>query len=374
MQQQARRLWLKQSLLAAAGISMGSQLFGRNYQCDEPLIYTGPADHLIKIGSNENPYGPSPLAVAAMQKAVASSNRYPWEITTQLRKKIGSQYGLTEAHVLMGAGSSELLGLVSAYAGRNKGNVVTGYPTFKLWFTAAENFGLQIKKVPLTNDKVHNLPAMLQAMDANTQMMYIVNPHNPTGTIVAKDALQNFIEEASKKALVLLDEAYTEYSDEPSLGHLVANNKNLVVAKTFSKIHGMAGARIGYILAHPDTIKALSAWQPWSNAGAGTAALAGALASIDDLDFQKSCRQKNDAVKALVLPAMQQLGIQVIPSYTNFIYYNTSNYPADVAAITQAAGISGVRIFEEGTNWRRTSIGTMDEMKKFIEVLNKAAK
>ena len=370
----ARRNWLKQTALAAAGIGLGGNLFGRNYRCDEELpgYYDNSISTLIRIGSNENPYGPSALAQAAMVKAVATSNRYPWEVTTELRKKIGSLYGLSMEHVLMGAGSSELLGVVSAYAAANKGNAIAGYPTFSLWFTAAEHFGLSVKTIPLTANKVHDLPAMLSAMDANTRMVYVVNPHNPTGTVVGKAELESFITEASKTAIVLLDEAYTEYSDEPSLCAMTATNKNLIVAKTFSKIHGLAGARIGYAVAHPDTIKTLGNYQPWSNAGAGAVALAGAMASLDDLSFQQNCRKKNDAAKAMTTGALEQMGMRVIPSQTSFIYYDTTGFKADVAAITTAAGIQGVRTFEKGTNWRRTSIGTMEEMEKFIAVLKKA--
>ncbi|TAD85720.1 MAG: histidinol-phosphate aminotransferase family protein [Bacteroidetes bacterium] len=367
-----RRHWLKQTVMAAAGLGLSTQIFGRHSGCaEDELPFNNSTNSPIRIGSNENPYGPSALAKAAMMQAVAKSNRYPWETTTLLRKKLGEAYGLSAEHVLMGAGSSELLGVISAFAGRQNGNAIAAYPTFKLWFTAAEHFGLTVKTVPLTTTKVHDLPAMLSAMDGKTRMVYVVNPHNPTGTVVAKAALESFVQEASKTAVVLLDEAYTEYSDEPSLAYLVANNKNVIVAKTFSKIHAMAGARIGYALAHPDTITQLADWQPWSNAGAGAVALAGAMASMDDVDFQRSCRQKNDAVKTFVTEALTQLGMQVIPSHTSFLYYNTGTYSADVAAITSAAGIVGVRTYEKDTPWRRTSIGTMDEMKTFIDVLKR---
>ena len=370
--QLARRIWLKQMALAGAGLGLSGHIFGKNYGCIEPdEPFNDSVTTPIRIGANENPYGPSPKAKAAMMAAVAQSNRYPWDTTTLLRKKLGEQFGLTADHVLMGAGSSELLGVVSAFASRQKGNAVAAYPTFKLWFTAAEHFGLSIKTVPLTADKVHDLPAMLSAMNNETRMVYIVNPHNPTGTVLDKTKLEDFVRQASKTALVLLDEAYTEYSDEPSLAFLAETNKNVVVAKTFSKIHGMAGARIGYALAHPDTIKQLGEWQPWSNAGAGAVALAGAIASLDDVDFQRSCRQKNDAVKAFTTKGLTQLGMQVIPSHTSFLYYNTSGYAPDVAAITNAAGIIGVRNFEKDTPWRRTSLGTMDEMSKFLEVVKR---
>jgi histidinol-phosphate aminotransferase len=379
----ARRQWLKRSALAAAGLSLGSQLFSRGFCAAESAAdadflkqngfnpFNESASEVIRIGSNENPYGPSPLAQAAMNTAVAQSNRYPWENTKVLRKTIGEIYGLSENHVLMGAGSSELLGVVSAFAGQKKGNLVAAYPTFKLWFTAAQHFGLSVKSVPLTAAKLHDLPAMLSAIDAQTRLVYVVNPHNPTGTVADSDALEKFVVEASKKAIVLLDEAYTEYANTPSMAHLTADNTNVVVAKTFSKIHGLAGARIGYALAHPTTINQLAEWQPWRDAGAGGVALAGAQASLADLAFQLSCRQRNDAVKAFTTTALTQLGMQVIPSGTSFIYYDTKGLLPNIEAITAAAGIVGVRTFEQGTTWRRTSLGTITEMQKFVTVLKK---
>ncbi len=361
-----RRNWLRQSGLALAGMAVAGNSIARSRQFFE---WDENANEIIRIGSNENPYGPSPMAREAMIKAVSTSNRYPWEVTTQLREKIGKQYGLTKDHVLMGAGSSELLGVTSAWAAEKPGNAVAAYPTFKLWFTAAEHFGLTLKSIPCTADKKHNLDAMVKAMDSETRMVYIVNPHNPTGTVIPAAELNLFIEKMTEKAIVLLDEAYTEYSDEPSLGRLVAGNPNLVVAKTFSKIYGLAGARAGFVLAHPETIAKMANYMPWSNAGTSAVSLAGAIASMDDHSFTKMTRDKTDEVRKMVLGEMQKMGIPFTNSTTSFIYYDTSSLKSDLAKACEAQGILGVRTFEQGTAWRRTSLGTMAEMEKFIQVL-----
>ncbi len=361
-----RRHWLRQSGLALAGMAFAGNSFGRNQSA---FGWDEDTNDIIRIGSNENPYGPSPMAREAMIKAVETSNRYPWEVTTQLREKIGKQYGLTSAHVLMGAGSSELLGVTAALAAQKPGNAVAAFPTFRLWFTAAEHFGLKIKSIPCTPDKKHNLQDMLNAMDAETRMVYIVNPHNPTGTVVPAADLQAFIERMSEKAIVLLDEAYTEYSDEPSLGRMVATNTNLIVAKTFSKIYGLAGARAGFVLAHPETITKMASFMPWANAGTSAVSLAGAMASMDDHAFTKMTRTKTDEVRQMLNAEMKKLGIPATDSTTSFIYYDTSSLKTDLAKACEAAGIQGVRTFEQGTAWRRTSIGTMQEMEKFVQVL-----
>lgn len=361
-----RRNWIRQGGLALAGMAFASRSqasFHHVFEADPGL------QDLIRIGSNENPYGPSPMAKEAMIKAVTQSNRYPWEVTTALREKIGKLYGLQKEHVLMGAGSSELLGVAAAFAAQKSGNAVAGYPTFRLWFTAAEHFGLKIKTVPLTGDKKHNLMEMRNAIDAETRMVYIVNPHNPTGTIISVAELAVFIKEITKSCLVLLDEAYTEYSDEPSLGSLVAENKNLIVAKTFSKIYGLAGARAGYVLAHPETITQLANYMPWSNAGTSAVSLAGAMASLDDNAFVKMTRQKTDAVREMVHYELLKMEIPVTKSSTSFVYYDTTILKQDLAKACDAVRIQGVRTFEAGTAWRRTSLGTMQEMEQFIKVV-----
>lgn len=373
MEKLQRRQWLKQGSLLLAGFSLAGKVFSRengfNFEEEEKTITA-----FVKLSSNENPYGPSPLARKAMADAINSSNRYPWQITDALRKKIGGLFGLDENHVLMGAGSSEILGTVAAFAARNKGNAVSPHPTFRLWWQAAESFGLTIKKVPLTADKKINTQTLLAAIDENTRLFYICNPNNPTGTVIPAGELKRCIEIASQKAIVLLDEAYTEYSDEPSMAAMVATNKNLVVAKTFSKIYGMAGARAGYALAHPDTIKQLAAFQPWANAGTSAVSLAGALASLDDAGFVKQCRTKNDAAKQYATESLGAMGMPVIKSHTNFLYYQVASYAGDFAKAINNETMSAVRVFEAEGKWYRTSIGTMDEMKMFLEKVNNTMK
>lgn len=361
-----RRDWLRQTALTLAGTGLIRMLPAAEFSLEE-------SSGQIKISSNENPYGVSPMAREAMIRAVSGSNRYPWSVTGELREKIGRRYGLSADHVLVGAGSSELIGLIATFAARARGNMVVGHPTFKLWFPAAESMGLAIRKVPLTADKFHDLPAMAAAMDQDTRLVYIVNPHNPTGTLLDEAALRHAVQQMSRNAVVLLDEAYIDYTDQQGLHDLVTANPNIIVARTFSKIHGMAGARAGFILAHPDTVAALKPWQAWPNAGMGTVTLAGALAAMDDHEFMDMTRRKNAEVRDTVSRELGRLGIRVIPSHTSFIYYDTAVLRTDLAAACTEANILGVRTYEDGTSWRRTSLGTMDEMERFLEVVRKVA-
>ncbi|MBL7741007.1 MAG: histidinol-phosphate aminotransferase family protein [Chitinophagaceae bacterium] len=363
-----RRQALRQSALAVAAFAFSRDVFAHDAERIMKTYSGLPAD-FIKLSSNENPHGPSPAARKAMMDAVNSSNRYPWEITTQLREKIGSLYGLTKEHVVMGAGSSELLGLVSVMAALQKGNAVAPDPTFRLWMPAARKFGLPIKLVPLTEGKVTDLQRMKDSMDANTKMVYICNPGNPTGTIIPAGELESFIKEIAPKCIVLLDEAYTEFSDEPSMAKWVNDYPNLVVAKTFSKIYGMAGARAGFVLAHPQTIRQLNDLQPWSNAGTSAVSLAGALASLQDTEFVNYCKKENQKARSIFYTALEKAGMPYVPSYTSFVYFDAAPFNKDVTQLLESRQIIGARTFETGSKWLRLSVGTVAEMQKVAEVL-----
>jgi len=361
-----RRELLKQSALAVAAFTFSRDLFSR--EIEKQIINSG-FTNIIKLSSNENPLGPSPMARKAMMQAVNGSNRYPWEVTTQLREKIGALYKLTKEHVVIGAGSSELLGVVSLMAALQKGSGVAADPTFRLWMPAAKKTGLPIKLVPLTSGKITDLQRMKETIDADTKMVYICNPANPTGTIVPANELETFIKDIAPKCIILLDEAYTEFSEEPSMAKWVNDYPNLVVAKTFSKIYGMAGARVGFALAHPQTIKQLNDLQPWPNAGASAVTLAGAIASLDDEQFTNFCKKENQKAKAIFYGALDKTGMQYIPSHTSFVYFDSSAYGNDVRTVLESQQIVGARTFEEGSKWLRLSIGTQEEMQKVANTL-----
>lgn len=362
-----RRIWLKQAALFIGSTAIGSKLIANEYDFQSP-------PDLIRINANENPYGPSPMARKAMSDAINLSNRYPWNITTQLREKIAQKYGLTKENILVGAGSSEILGLVADLAGSKKGNAITADPTFGIWFSRAQRSGLELIKVPLTADKKHDLPRMKEKINNDTRLVYICNPNNPTGTVLPSGELRSFIDSISKNTWVLLDEAYTEYSDEPSLTSMIADHPNLIIAKTFSKIHGLAGARIGYGIAQPQVIKEMNDLQPWSNAGGSAVSVSGAIASLDDQSFLQMSKTKNNEVKQMMYAAFKEAGINYIPSHTNFVYYTVKDIKGDIGTMFSSNNIAGGRITEEAGRWSRISVGTMDEMKTFLSVIKQNLK
>ncbi len=361
-----RRELLKQGALAVAAFGLSRDIFAAG---TSNSIYSGKAADIIKLSSNENPYGPSPQARKVMSEAVNGCNRYPWETTTLLREKISIPYQLTKENVIIGAGSSELLGLASVLAALKKGNIVAPDPTFRLWIPAAKKLGTPVKLVPLTEQKAVDLQRLKEAIDADTRMVYICNPNNPTGTILTPNELETFIKEIAPSVIVLIDEAYTEFEDTKSVAHLVNEYPNLIVAKTFSKIYGMAGARVGFALAHANTIQQLNDLQPWANAGAGGISLAGAIASLEDTSFVTMCKKENAKARNIFYQALDQNGIPYIPSATSFVYFDTAKYPKDFKAVLEAKNIIGARSFEENSKWLRLSVGTTKEMDQVAETI-----
>jgi histidinol-phosphate aminotransferase len=367
-----RRQLLKNSAFAVAAFAFSKDLFAAHEERGLQKNLEGVNAGIIKLGSNENPHGPAESAKKAMIDAVIISNRYQFDTNAQLREAIGKLTGHTKDHILLGAGSSELLGVVTAWTAYKKGNIVASEPTFKVWLPAARKLGLPTKLVPLTATKHNDLKALAGSMDADTKMVYLCNPNNPTGTVSPFNELEGFVNTVTAKTVLLVDEAYTDYYDSPSMAHLINDHPNLIIAKTFSKTYGMAGARVGYVIAHPDTIKELSSFMAWANAGPSAVSMKGALGVINDKAFIDYVKAENIKAKAILYKGFSDLGIKYIESFTSFVYFDTKSYPKNIPAVLQTANIVGARSFEENSSWLRISIGTVQEMTKVVEVLKAA--
>ena len=359
-----RRIWLKQIGLGVAGIGLSS--FQPFTLPTEGLLKFRPNDLPIKFSSNENPYGPSPLARAAMIESISISNRYNWQLTTELIQTLSKKNNVKTNNILMGAGSTEMLDLVSRLSALKKGSFIIADPSFNYWTDTAEKLGLAKIKVPLTADKKLNLDAMLKAIEPDTKLVYICNPNNPTGSICDRDQLVKFINEATKKTIVLVDEAYIDFTDQQSLSTLAIENKNLIIAKTFSKIYGLAGARIGYAIANVKTIEQLSELKSWSNGSISVASTVAALASLKDEKFVSETYSLNLKARQYTTEQLKKLNLVSIPSYTNFLYFSLTNYKKDFFEQLRINNIIGTKIYEEQGKWTRITIGTMQEMQKFI--------
>lgn len=363
-----RRNWLKQMGLGTIGLSLTPfETFANPLA--ENYISLDLDKSPILLRSNENPYGPSPLARAAMQKSINSSNRYGWDLSAELISLIAKKNNVLDHNILLGAGSTEILDLVLQYTALKKGNFVLAETTFNYWTFPSEKLGIKKITVPLTAVKKHDLPAMLKAIDSETKMVYICNPNNPTGTICDYDQLVSFVKEASKKVIVFIDEAYLDFTKEKSLSDLVIENKNLIITKTFSKMYGLAGARIGYAIAASSTIDELSALKSSPNLSISSPSIAAAAASLNDDKFIQQVHTANEEVKKYTIEQLTKLNLTCIPSHSNFIYFSLDNYKKDFFKQLENHNIQGTKIYEENGKWTRITIGTMKEMQQFIEAV-----
>ena len=364
-----RRNWLKQLGIGVSGIGLAKLNTFASPTADffESMV----GDATINLNSNENPYGPSPLARAAMTKSINSSNRYNWQLTTDLVEALAKKNKVSAENILLGAGSTEIIDLVVRLAASTKGNLVTANPTYDNWIPTAKKLGLQAIKVPLNANKELNLEAMLQAISTDTRLVYVCNPNNPTGTICERNALLNFITEASKRAIVLVDEAYLDFSKETSLVPLVVGNKNLIVVKTFSKLHGLAGTRIGYAIGEATKLEQLGALQSWVSGSISVVSATAALASLTDEKFMTETSALNEQVKKYTIEQLTRLNLACIPSHSNFVYFSLANYKQDYFQKLSSNNIIGTRIYEEAGLWTRITIGTRGEMERFVGVMGK---
>ncbi|PIF31275.1 histidinol-phosphate aminotransferase [Flavobacterium sp. 9] len=363
-----RRNWLKQIGLGTIGLGF-CQLEAFASPAEEyilPDLDNSP----ILLRSNENPYGPSPLARAAMAKSINTSNRYGWTLWPELITLIAKKNNVSDNNITLGAGSTEILDLVLQYTASKKGNFIMAETTFDYWTAPYEKLGLKKITVPLTKDKKHDLPAMLKAIDSETKMIYICNPNNPTGTICNREELVSFINEASKKAIVFVDEAYIDFTKEQSLTNLVLENKNVIITKTFSKMYGLAGARVGYAVANSATIDEINTFKSSPNMSVSVVSATAAIASLNDENFIRQVYTSNEEVKKYTIEQITKLNLECIPSYSNFVYFSLENYKKDYFKQLADHNIMGTRIYEENGKWTRITIGTLKEMQRFIAAIN----
>ncbi len=326
-----------------------------------------PADAVI-LSSNENPYGPPPRALEAA--AHAAANRYPDALEEEAREAIAKHHDVGAEQVLLGCGSSEILQMADeAFSGPTK-KVVAAEPTFEAVLAYAKVVRADGTKVPLTADFRHDLPKMAAACDATTGLVYVCNPNNPTATIVTGDEMAGLAAQVPATATILVDEAYHHFVEDPryrSSLELIAKHPNVVVARTFSKIYGMAGLRLGYAVGSKETIAAMAPYASWSNTNASV--LAAAVASLADPDLVPRQRKLlNDTRKWLVGELTKQ-GFRTMPSEANFVMMDVGGDVTPVIQAFRAKKILVGRKFPSLPNWLRVTVGKRDEVAAFLAAL-----
>ena len=368
-----RRDWFRQTSLATLGLGFSFRSFAGE---EEGLPKnSGSEKGLINLSSNENPYGISPKAKQAIIEMIPWANRYSFNISAlkDSRATIAKYYGVNEENILLTAGSGMVLDLLPRFLYKPNSNIVTADPTFFILPATSKKIGFNVSLVPVGADRGINLPAMLSAINKDTQMVYLVNPNNPTGTLLKPAAMKQFCQEAAKKTTVLIDEAYLDFLDAPdneSMIPLAANDPNILVTRTFSKIHGMAGLRIGYVISHASRIQQLEkSYFNESQIAISDLTLAAALASLQDEVHRSECKQKNAAARDYTIKSLKDMNINCIPSVTNFILFPLGNYNGNFADFMMTKNIHLRSNTFVGEKWCRVSVGTMDEMQQFIKVM-----
>lgn len=359
---------------------------------DSAASMTVPSPTPVRLSANENPYGPSPAALKAMTEGFSLAWRYPDEYGDMLAAELAQQHNVPVSQILLGDGSSEILKIcAAAYTGKGK-KLVIANPTFGAIARHAEVANAEVVRINLTNDHRHDLQRMLWTANGNpggtrsvstkaAELVYVCNPNNPTATLSNKDQLAAFIAKLSRSTMVIVDEAYHHYVESnyyESVIPLVKDHPNLIVARTFSKIYGMAGLRLGYCVTQPENIKIMKAHQVFDSVN--IMAIVAALASLKDSNHVARTRELNSQVRKSVCDELDALGYRYIPSEANFMMIDltshcasgkkcgpgsTAEAPVVIAALLKH-GVEVGRLFPAMPNFLRVTIGTSSQMKSFL--------
>src|SRR6266536_6052094 len=321
---------------------------------------------VVRLSANENPYGPSPKALQAITDSFGLACRYPDEHNNVLIENLAKLNDVNRDHILLGDGSGEILKLCAeTFTGKERGKLVAADPTFEAILNNASVNGAEVVKVPLTSGFAHYLPKMLAA--AKDGLIYICNPNNPTASITPKNELREFIANTPHQTMILVDEAYFHYADGPdyeSVIPLVKDHPNLIVARTFSKIYGMAGLRCGYCVAQKETIDRMRPHQMWDSVNC--MALAAAGASLDDPEQVPNGQRLNSEVKAFVTGELDKIGYKSIPSQANFIMFDCKRPVVPLIQTLKQRNVHVGRLFPALPNYMRVTIGKKSEMEAFL--------
>jgi histidinol-phosphate aminotransferase len=319
----------------------------------------------VKLASNENPLGPSPEALKAIGDSFSGLNRYPDGAGYYLKKALSETLSVSEEELILGNGSNELLDIAARTFMKAGDEAVMASPSFVVYAMAVQSVGGTSVQVPLKN-YAHDLSAMAAAITPKTKIVFIANPNNPTGTFNRKDELDMLMEKVTDEVLVVMDEAYYEYVSAPdyadSMKHF-RTGKNILILRTFSKIYGLAGLRMGYGIAKKDLLIDMNRLREPFNTN--SLAQKAALAALRDREHVANSRRINEEGKKYLYQELASLGISAVPTEANFIYIPIENSMAVYNNLLR----KGVIIRPMGPKAVRVTIGLPDENRRFIEAL-----
>jgi histidinol-phosphate aminotransferase len=329
---------------------------------------------LIRLDSNENPYGPSPAARQAILASVEEAPRYADATIKTLTNQLAAHEGVAESQIVIGTGSGEVLRMAGLLAMTTTAGseLVASRPTYEELPVFAERLGLKVRWVAPDADHRHDLPAMRAAITELTRLVYVCNPNNPTGTAVTRDALETFIRSVPSDCTVVVDEAYMDLVDQPgvaTVAGLVQDVPNMIVLRTFSKIHGLAGLRIGYGITPAPLAQRFAALSlTWPN----TTGLSAAIASFNDHAFLKTTRTALVGDRARVHSTLDRMGLKRTNAQGNFVFFDTGAPLKRFQDRMLAEGIKVARHFDGYDTWARVTIGVHREVEAFLTALPRA--
>lgn len=372
-----RRQLLINTGAVAAGVALGRTNARADWIASPPLsLEEEKVKVRARLNSNENPHGPSERARRAMTDAFGEGCRYPGGQNKKLEELIAKKEGLSPDQVILGAGSGEILRMAAMAYGPQGGELLTAHPTYEGLESAARTIGAFVHRVPLNKNFEHDLDMMDRRTTQAVRLVFVCNPNNPTGTIVPGDRLRAFCKEVSRRSVVLVDEAYHDYVEAPeysSMIDLAREGYNVIISRTFSKIHAMAGLRVGYGFARPDIVSRLRQFRNMIN----ILGLQAAMASYQDPEFQSFSRKKNAEARSYLYKVLDELSYKYVPSHANFVFFKLGKDVQTQAfrdVMEKKYGILVGRTFPPYNDHCRVSMGTMDEMKIFATALREVTK
>ena len=319
----------------------------------------------VRLNYNESPYGPAAAAREAMQRGIATSGLYPYGHMYALAAQFAQQQGIGEDQVAVFAGSMAALRYaVLAFTGETRG-LVMATPSYEVPRQAAESNKAPVKEVGLNADHAHDIPAMLAA-DLQAGMLYLCNPNNPTGTLTPTDAIRQALANKPKGSVLVVDEAYIDFSDAPSVVSWVKDHDDLLVLRTFSKIYGMAGARIGLAIGHPTLLERLAVFGG-DNVPA-TSSLLGARASLDDVKLLGQRKALNAQLRDETITWLKARGFTCTVSRANCFMIDVKQPAEQVIDKLAAHGVLIGRVWKNWPQWVRVTVGNKQDMARFREV------
>ncbi len=365
-----RRQWLKSTSLGGGLALFGGLEFANALTLEEVTKFNPrPLSKGIRLSSNENPYGPSKKVRTAITSSFDYGCRYPYAYADELAEILAKKEGVTKDHIIICGGSTEGLKVTGLTFASNGGEIIAAKPTFLAMMTYAKQWGATVNWVPVGDDKGYDTTEIEKRISSKTKLVFLCNPNNPTSTILPSKKLVDFCDAVCNKTILFSDEAYYDYIEEPnypSMIELVKKDKNVIVSRTFSKVYGMAGLRIGYLIAKPALAQKLRRnMVAYSN----VLAIAGAKEALNDKEFYSFSLQKTREAKNLIYKTLDDIELPYVKSHTNFIFFKSGKDIRTLHKEMMSKGILIGRPFPPFFDWCRISTGTIEEVTLFTQAL-----